>query len=45
MTLPPGTLQDGETGKDAPDMPGVAPVLVDKYVAITEKRETYTPIK
>jgi outer membrane protein assembly factor BamB len=36
---------DAKTGKDAPDMPGVAPMLVDKYVAITEKQETYTPVK
>ncbi|ONI83000.1 hypothetical protein ALI144C_18305 [Actinosynnema sp. ALI-1.44] len=37
---------DGKTGKDAPDAPGAAPALVDKYLAVDVKKQlSYRPIK
>lgn len=37
---------DAKTGKDAPDAPGVAPTMVDKYLAVVDKEgTTYIPTK
>ncbi|ALG10947.1 PQQ-binding-like beta-propeller repeat protein [Kibdelosporangium phytohabitans] len=37
---------DGKTGKDAPDAPGVAPALIDKYLAVDVRKQiSYKPIK
>jgi hypothetical protein len=36
---------DAQTGQDAPDAPGIAPILVDKYVGVTSKGETHVPTK
>jgi hypothetical protein len=36
---------DAKTGEDAPDAPGLAPILVDKYVGIEKKGEARVPTK
>nr|WP_042180558.1 PQQ-binding-like beta-propeller repeat protein [Kibdelosporangium sp. MJ126-NF4]CEL14446.1 hypothetical protein [Kibdelosporangium sp. MJ126-NF4]CTQ88811.1 hypothetical protein [Kibdelosporangium sp. MJ126-NF4] len=37
---------DGKTGKDAPDAPGVAPALIDKYLAVDVRKQiSYKAIK
>jgi hypothetical protein len=40
----PVTL-DAKTGEDAPDAPGLAPILVDKYVGVATKGEARVPTK